>query len=200
MTSAHDPTRRFRVDEVMTTDVATVSTSTPIKEAVRVMNSKGIGALPVIGVDGTLVGILSESDFMSKRVDAEVVGELMSSPVATAAAGDLVPTAARTLLARNVKSLPVVDGAGKVVGIVSRGDLLKVFLRWDEDIRGDVLASIARSAAGVAPGAIEVGVIDGVVSLTGVVDSAQEAASVVTAAVAVTGVVHVRRDDLRLRA
>ena len=77
------------------------------------MNSKRISALPVVGVDGTLAGILSESDFMNKRVDAEVVGELMSSPVATVAADDLVPIAARILLARNVKSLPVVDRAGQ---------------------------------------------------------------------------------------
>lgn len=163
------------------------------------MNSRHISAVPVIGVDGTLAGILSESDFLSKRVDAEVVGELMSSPVATVSADDLVPAAARILLARNVKSLPVIDGAGRVVGIVSRGDLLKVFLRWDEDIRNDVLASIARSVAGLAPGVIEVGVIDGVVTLIGIVDTTRAAESVVTAAVAVSGVVHVRRDDLRVR-
>ncbi|MFZ0130706.1 MAG: CBS domain-containing protein [Candidatus Dormiibacterota bacterium] len=199
MTTSLDPTRRFRVDEVMTRDVTTVSTSTPIKEAVRVMKSNRISALPVIGLDGALVGILSESDFISKRVDAEVVGELMTSPVATVAADDIVPTAARTLLARNVKSLPVVDGAGRVVGIVSRGDLLKVFLRRDEDIRSDVQASIARSVMGGVRGVIEVGVIDGVVTLTGTVDTARAAESAVTAAVAVTGVIHVRRDDLRIR-
>lgn len=184
----------------MTPDVTTVSTSTPVKEAVRLMNSRRISALPVIGVDGTLAGILSESDFMNKRVDAEVVGELMSSPVATVAADDLVPIAARILLARNVKSLPVVDGAGQVVGIVSRGDLLKVFLRWDEDIRNDVLASIARSVADSKPGEIEVGVMDGVVTLAGTVDSARDADNAVAATVAVSGVVHVRRDDLRVRA
>jgi CBS domain-containing protein len=199
MTSFNDPTRRFRVDEVMTREVTTVSTSTPIKEAVRIMNSRRISAIPVIGVDGTLAGILSESDFISKRVDAEVVGELMSSPVATAAADDLVPAAARTLLARNVKSLPVVDGAGRIVGIVSRGDLLKVFLRWDEDIRNDVLASIVRSVPSVAPRVVDVAVLDGVVTLTGIVGTAREAEAVVTAAVAVSGVVHVRRDDLRVR-
>lgn len=200
MTSAPDPTRRFRVDELMTSDVTTVATSTPIKEAVRLMNSKRISALPVVGVDGTLAGILSESDFMSKRVDAEVVGELMSSPVATVAADDLVPIAARILLARNVKSLPVVDAAGRVVGIISRGDLLKVFLRWDEDIRNDVLASIARSVAAITPGKIEVSVIDGIVTLAGIVDTSREADDAAAAAVAVTGVVHVRRDDLRVRA
>jgi CBS-domain-containing membrane protein len=189
VTGSLDPTRRFRVDEVMTPDVTTVSTSTPVKEAVRLMNSRRISALPVIGVDGTLTGILSESDFMNKRIDAEVVGQLMSSPVATVAADDLVPIAARILLARNVKSLPVVDRAGHVVGIVSRGDLLKVFLRWDEDIRNDVLASIARSVADIKPGVIEVGVMDGVVTLAGVV-----------ATVAVSGVIHVRRDDLRVGA
>ncbi|MGA7986772.1 MAG: CBS domain-containing protein [Candidatus Dormiibacterota bacterium] len=183
----------------MTRDVTTVSTSTPLKEAARVMNTERISAVPVVGIDGTLAGILSESDFIAKRVNAEVVGELMTSPVATVAAEDLVPAAARTLLARNVKSLPVVDAAGRVVGIVSRGDLLKVFLRWDEDIRNDVLASIARSAVGSAFEGIEVGVIDGVVTLTGIVDTAREADSLVTAAVAVSGVIHVRRDDLRIR-
>jgi CBS-domain-containing membrane protein len=200
VTGSLDPTRRFRVDEVMTPDVTTVSTSTPVKEAVRLMNSRRISALPVIGVDGTLTGILSESDFMNKRIDAEVVGQLMSSPVATVAADDLVPIAARILLARNVKSLPVVDRAGHVVGIVSRGDLLKVFLRWDEDIRNDVLASIARSVADIKPGVIEVGVMDGVVTLAGVVDTAREADDAVAATVAVSGVIHVRRDDLRVGA
>ncbi|HUZ70042.1 MAG TPA: CBS domain-containing protein [Candidatus Saccharimonadales bacterium] len=200
MSNVHDPTHRFRVDEVMTAEVATVSTSTPLKEAVRIMNSKRISAVPVIGVDGTLAGILSESDFMSKRVNAEVVGELMSSPVATASADDLVPIAARTLLARNVKSLPVVDGAGRVVGIVSRGDLLKVFLRWDEEIRNDALASIARSVTAIELGVIDVSVIDGVVTLSGLVDTAREADDAVAATVAVSGVVHVRRDDLRVRA
>jgi CBS-domain-containing membrane protein len=200
MTSAPDPTRRFRVDELMTSDVTTVATSTPIKEAVRLMNSKRISALPVLGVDGTLAGILSESDFMNKRVDAEVVGELMSSPVATVPVDDLVPIAARILLARNVTSLPVVDSAGRVVGIISRGDLLKVFLRWDEDIRNDVLASIARSVTDITQGQIEVSVIDGVVTLAGIVDSPRDADAAAAAAVAVTGVVHVRRDDLRVRA
>lgn len=200
MTSTPDPTRRFRVDELMTSDVTTVATSTPIKEAVRLMNSKRISALPVVGVDGTLAGILSESDFMSKRVDAEVVGELMSSPVATVAVDDLVPIAARILLARNVKSLPVVDHAGRVVGIISRGDLLKVFLRWDEDIRNDVLASIARSVKDITAGRIEVSVIDGVVSLAGVVDTSRDADDAAAAAAAVTGVVHVRADDLHARA
>ncbi len=59
--------------------------------------------MPVIGIDGALVGIISATDFIGKRVDAEVVGELKSSPVATADPADIVPAAARTLLARNVR-------------------------------------------------------------------------------------------------
>ena len=82
-----DPLRRLTVAEVMTKDVVTVSTSTPVKQAAGLMSERRIAAIPVIGADGTLVGIISETDFIGKRVDAEVVGELMSAPVVTAAAG-----------------------------------------------------------------------------------------------------------------
>jgi len=182
----------------MTTHPVTVSTSTPIKEAARMMSRERLSAMPVIGIDGALVGIISATDFIGKRVDAEVVGELMSSPVATADPADIVPAAARILLARNVKSLPVVDGDGKVIGMVSRGDLLKVFLRRDEDIRRDVTASISATSAGAGAPAIEVSVVDGVVSLSGMVASADAARRAVTAATVVSGVMHVRSDALNL--
>jgi CBS domain-containing protein len=75
MTGFEDPTRHLTVAEVMTVDVVTVSTSTPLKEAVSLMTHRRISALPVIGLDGALVGIISETDFIGKRVNAEVVGE-----------------------------------------------------------------------------------------------------------------------------
>ena len=199
MTASGGPTRYFTVAEVMTTDVVTVSTSTPIKEAARVMTRSRIAAIPVVGVDGALVGIISETDFMGKRVNVEVVGELMTSPVATAAPDDVVPAAARTLLARNVKSLPVVDAGGRLVGIVSRADLLKVFLRSDEDIHRDVTASIAATSAEVEPPGMSVIVEDGIVTLTGTVSTPRDAELVVTAAVAVSGTVHVRSDGLTIQ-
>lgn len=196
MSNPADPSRHFTVAELMTGDVVTVSTSTPVKEAARLMSSARISAIPVIGVDGAVVGIISETDFMGKRVNVEVVGELMTSPVATAAPGDVVPAAARTMLARNVKSLPVIDADGKLVGIVSRADLLKVFLRSDEDIHRDVAASIAAAGADVEPPGVEITVTDGVVTLTGVARSAGDADRVVTAAIAVSGAVHIRHDAL----
>ena len=196
MAGPDDPTRRLTVAEVMTTDVVTVSTSTPVKEAAGLMSQRRIAAIPVIGADGTLVGIISETDFIGKRVDVEVVGELMSAPVMTARPGDLVPLVARILLARNVKSLPVVDDGARVVGIVSRADLLKVFLRSDRDIRRDVIASVAASAIDVEPPGIGVTVIDGVVTLTGTVRTTGDIGRVTTAAIAVSGVVHVRSDDV----
>jgi len=199
VTASGGPTRYFTVAEVMTTDVVTVSTSTPIKEAARLMSRSRIAAIPVIGVDGALVGIISETDFMGKRVNVEVVGELMTSPVATAAPDDVVPAAARTLLSRNVKSLPVVDAARRLVGIVSRADLLKVFLRSDEDIHRDVTASIASTSAVIEPPGVGVTVEDGVVTLTGTVGTTRDAELVVTAAVAVSGTVHVRSDGLTVK-
>ncbi|MFI5287641.1 MAG: CBS domain-containing protein [Candidatus Dormibacteria bacterium] len=196
MADSHDPSRRLTVAEVMTTDVVTVSTSTPVKEAAGLMSQRRIAALPVIGADGTLVGIISETDFIGKRVDAEVVGELMSAPVVTAGPDDPVPLVARILLARNVKSLPVVDDSTRVVGIVSRADLLKVFLRSDRDIRRDVIASVAASAIDVEPPGIGITVTDGVVTLTGTVRTTSDIRRVTTAAIAVSGVVHVRSDDV----
>jgi CBS domain-containing protein len=174
----------------------TVSTSTPVKQAAGLMSERRIAAIPVIGADGTLVGIISETDFIGKRVDAEVVGELMSAPVVTAGPGDPVPLVARILLARNVKSLPVVDGGARVVGIVSRADLLKVFLRSDRDIRRDVITSVAASAIDVEPPGFEITVTDGVVTVTGAVRTIADIARVTTAAIAVSGVVHVRSDGV----
>jgi CBS domain-containing protein len=191
-----DPLRRLTVAEVMTTDVVTVSTSTPIKQAAGFMSHQRIAAIPVIGADGTLVGIISETDFIGKRVDAEVVGELMSTPVVTARPDDPVPLVARILLARNVKSLPVVDDSARVVGIVSRADLLKVFLRSDRDIRRDVITSVAASAIDAEPPDIGITVTDGVVTLTGMVRTIADIGRVTTAAIAVSGVVHVRSDGL----
>ena len=200
MTGAADPTRRLTVAEVMTTDVVTVSTSTPVKEAAGLMSRRRISAIPVIGIDGALVGIISETDFMGKRVDAEVVGELMSAPVVTVSSDDLVPAVARTLLSRNLKSLPVVGAGARVIGIVSRADLLKVFLRGDHDIRSDVIASIAAVTPEVDPPGIAVSVADGVVTLTGTVGETRDVERLVTAAIAVSGVVHVRPDGLTVSA
>jgi CBS domain-containing protein len=196
MAGPDDPQRRLTVAEVMTTEVVTASTSTPVKEAAGLMSQRRIAAIPVIGADGTLVGIISETDFIGKRVDVEVVGELMSTPVVTARPDDPVPLVARILLARNVKSLPVVDDGARVVGIVSRADLLKVFLRSDRDIRRDVITSVAASAIDVEPPGIGITVTDGVVTLTGTVRTTADIKRVTTAAIAVSGVVHVRSDDL----
>jgi CBS domain-containing protein len=196
MAGPDDPRRRLTVAEVMTTDVVTASTSTSVKEAAGLMSQRRIAAIPVIGADGTLVGIISETDFIGKRVDVEVVGELMSAPVVTARPDDPVPLVARILLARNVKSLPVVDDGARVVGIVSRADLLKVFLRSDRDIRRDVIASVAASAIDVEPPGIGITVTDGVVTLTGTVRTIGDIGRVTTAAIAVSGVVHVRSDDV----
>src|ERR1035441_8853736 len=196
MAGPDDPRRRLTVAEVMTTDVVTASTSTPVKEAAGLMSQRRIAAIPVIGADGTLVGIISETDFIGKRVDVEVVGELMSAPVVTARPNDPVPLVARILLARNVKSLPVVDDGAQVVGIVSRADLLKVFLRSDRDIRRDVITSVAASAIDVEPPGIGITVTDGVVTLTGTVRTIADIARVTTAAIAVSGVIHVRSDGV----
>ncbi len=191
MAGPDDPTRRLTVAEVMTTDVVTVSTSTPVKEAAGLMSERRIAAIPVIGADGTLVGIISETDFIGKRVDVEVVGELMSAPVVTARPGDPVPLVARILLARNVKSLPVVDDGAQVVGIVSRADVLKSYLRSDADIQSDIANRVIRGSMWLDPSSFDISVDDGVVRISGEVDRRSDVEILTTLTFAVEGVIGV---------
>jgi CBS domain-containing protein len=101
------------------------------------------------------------------KAGALTAGDLMSSPAVTVRAGAPLAEAARIMAHEGVKRLPVVDDAGLLAGVVSRADLLKVFLRDDEDIAEEVRREIASSVFQRPSSAVHVAVHDGVVTLTG---------------------------------
>ncbi|MCK2215920.1 CBS domain-containing protein [Actinomadura sp. ATCC 31491] len=125
----------------------------------------------------------------------ETAGELMTSPAFVTTPEVPIVQAARLMDRHGVKRLPVVDAGGRLVGIVSRRDLIKVFVRADQDIKDIVLAGIPSSVMWTDPAGIDVQVRDGVVTLSGVVSRHTEAIAAVRMTESVDGVVAVR-DEL----
>jgi CBS-domain-containing membrane protein len=177
------------VADVMTRTVVVVNAFTPFKDIVRRMQEYRVSALPVVDEDGLLLGIVSEGDMILKE-DPELEGEprlfessrrrsdrskaagliaseVLSRPVITTTPEATLGEAARLMHRHHVKRLPVLDEDGRVVGIVSRADLLKVFLRDDDDIATEVREDIVRRTLWIEPDTIRVMVRDGVVRLEG---------------------------------
>ncbi|MEU8251329.1 CBS domain-containing protein [Nonomuraea sp. NPDC048916] len=125
----------------------------------------------------------------------ETAGELMTSPAHVTTPDSPVVLAARLMDRHGVKRLPVVDADGKLVGIVSRRDLIKVFVRGDDMIRNLVLAGIPSAVMWADPKGVDVKVTDGIVHLSGVVGKHTEAIAAVRMVESIDGVVGVR-DEL----
>ncbi|WP_369386532.1 CBS domain-containing protein [Streptomyces sp. CG1] len=176
------------VSDVMTHTVAAVGRRAPFKEIVQLMQDWRVSALPVIEGEGRVAGVVSEADLLPKeelrddpdtgylqlrqpvdvaKAGALTAGDLMSSPAVTIRAGATLAEAARTMAREGVKRLPVVDEAGLLAGVVSRADLLKVFLRDDEDIAEEVRREIVSYLFPLSSSAVQIEVHDGVVTLTG---------------------------------
>ncbi|MEU5979287.1 CBS domain-containing protein [Streptomyces sp. NPDC047315] len=181
---------RYTVGDVMTRDVLAATPTAGFKEVVTAMESRRVTAVPVVDGEQRVVGVVSEADLLAKeeyhdrvpglieqgqdlartaKAGAVTVGELMTSPAITVGASDPLPRAARLMARHQVKRLPVIDRAGVLQGVVSRVDLLKVFLRADEDIAAEVRREVVDRVLPVSHHSVEVAVSDGVVSLTGTV-------------------------------
>ncbi|MDW8803775.1 CBS domain-containing protein [Streptomyces scabiei] len=176
------------VSDVMTQTVVAVGRDANFKEIVRLMQEWKVSALPVLEGEGRVVGVVSEADLLPKeefrdsdpdrstqlrrlsdlaKAGSVTAGELMTSPALTVRANETLAQAARTLARAKVKRLPVVDELGMLQGIVSRADLLKVFLRDDEDIAEQVRREVVSYLFPAPPSAVRVEVRDGIVTLGG---------------------------------
>jgi predicted transcriptional regulator len=183
----------------MSTRVLSAREETPLKEVAAVMIRNRIGGLPVTDGVGRVLGIVSESDLQPTREAAPLrpirtAGDVMSRPIITLSEEDTVTQAARVLQRHGLKRAPVVrDGA--VVGMITRSDLLRPYLRTDSEIRADVEEVLLDD--GPAPHGLEVEVEGGVVRLNGLVADRRQQAITVRLARGVEGVIDVR-DDLRV--
>ncbi len=181
------------VDELMTRNVVRVRPDTPFKEIVRELAENDVTAVPVVDPSGRVVGVVSEADLMRKSADqpdpfgrvpvpspeawerAKAEGaraeEIMSAPPVCARPEWNVVETARLMAAQNVKRLPVVDETDKLVGIVSRADVLRVFLREDDAIRSEIQHDLLERTMGLPPSAVRAEVSEGQVTLTGSVEA-----------------------------
>lgn len=197
----------WTVADVMVEDVVTVGADTPYRRLVELLWTFGISGLPVADTDGRVVGIVSESDLTKHQErpvgvrrpkgdvsleSALVAKDLMSAPAVTISADATLSEAARLMRERNLKRLPVVDGNGDLVGIVSRADLLKVFLRSEETLSWDIDEVLRRSL--VVPGNVRATSSEGVIRVTGSVESAEQAERIEAALGKLAGVVAVENE------
>jgi len=190
--------RRWTVADVMTTRVHVASPTTPFKLVVRLIQENKISAVPIVDQAGTPVGVVSESDLLLKerrreiessasllhmrrrrrervKADGLVASDVMTAPPITVTSDTTMTQAARIMQERNVRRLVVVDGRGKIRGVVSRSDLLQVFLRTDEDIRDEVKEGLIPALMLDLEPPLEVEVRFNVVTLAGEVNRRSDA-------------------------
>ncbi|MFF7389392.1 CBS domain-containing protein [Streptomyces scabiei] len=203
------PDSPYTVSDVMTHTVVAVGRDAPFKEIVQLFDQWKVSALPVLEGEGRVVGVVSEADLLHKeefrdvddtrgdfadrlKAGAVTAGELMNAPAVSVHADATLAEAARVMARRKVKRLPVVDRVGMLQGVVSRGDLLKVFLRPDEEMAEEIRDSVLTSLPSTE--AITVTVVEGVVTLGGSLPERGLAPVLARAVRAVEGVVDIRLD------
>jgi len=200
------------VQEVMTTSVVRVEPETGFREIEALLAEYDITAVPVVDLAGGVVGIVSEADLLRKqaaqedpsvmrpapppraaapdRAQGTTAQELMSAPAVCIGPGASVVAAARLMEANRVTRLPVV-AAGRLVGMVSRSDLLRVFLRGDQAIHREIVEEVLNVTSSVSAAAVGVEVDQGRVTLSGPVERPELATVLVRLCRSVDGVVSV---------
>lgn len=217
-----------KVGNVMTSDVISVGEAVPFKEVAGLLARHRISGVPVVDEDDKVTGVISESDLVlrqaredagaprrrlwrtrSARVSAAKAGaltaaQLMSSPPITVRAVDSIAHSARIMADHRVERLPVLDEEQRLVGIVTRSDVLQVFLRTDADIRQEVVDEILVRTLWLVPTTVAVRVDNGVVTLEGLLERESEVGIAVRMTAQIDGVVSVvdnltaRYDDSHL--
>ncbi|WP_435857099.1 CBS domain-containing protein [Streptomyces mobaraensis] len=185
------------VGDLMTHHVVRVRPDTPYKAIVRKLTEYEITAVPVVDGGGRVVGMVSQADLMPKaaglsaaparprpgppggrpvpetgaKAEGVRAADLMTSRPVCARPDWTVAEAALVMTERNLGRLPVVDEAEVLVGIVSRGDILRVYLRDDAAIRSEIELDVLWRCLGLSPSAVRVRVSQGQVTLTGTVEA-----------------------------
>jgi CBS domain-containing protein len=207
----------MKIESLMTRDVVSVTPDTPLKDVAALLSEKHISGLPVCDTDGTVLGVVSEADILRleqgigpyvggrlrwlvRRLDDEIdklgartAGAAMTAPALTVRPIDHAAAAARLMVGHRINRLPVV-AEGKLVGIVTRADLVRAFHRTDDEITDEIRDDVLRGGLWIDPDTLGVAVEDGVVTVSGPVGTDLEAEGVVRAIRRVPGVVDVRSE------
>jgi CBS-domain-containing membrane protein len=176
----------MRVSDLMTPEPVATHPDAPLKDAARKMTEHRISGLPVTDSDNHVVGILTESDFVDlaragggapglldvlfvdhKQAGPMTVSDIMTRKVVTIGPDASHVEAARVLHRKRIKRLPVVDDEGRLLGVISRADLLRIYSRSDEEIRDLIVDRILAKVMAVDPAMVEIRVEDGFVFLGG---------------------------------
>ena len=180
------------VSELMTTDVVDVRQDATFAEIAKLLAEHGITAVPVVDDTDRPLGVVSEADLLRKeasrldpagllpslhpesaertKADATTAEGLMTSPAVVARPEWTVVEAAQAMERSRVKRLPVVDESGRLIGVVSRADLLRVFLRGDRAVREEITGDVLMRTLSIPPTAVTVHVVEGRVTLRGTVE------------------------------
>ena len=199
------------VKDVMTTQVVAVRRDATFKEMAATLRRFRVSAFPVLDDHEKVIGVVSEADMLAKEALADpgvidglmhrkevrkagglTAGDLMTHPPVTASPDDPVEQAARMMHFLRVKRLPVVNSGGRLVGIVSRADVLAVFDRTDEEIRKDIVDTMLLHEFLIDPRQFRVTVESGVVTMEGTPETAALGHALARKARHVPGVVAVR--------
>jgi CBS domain-containing protein len=200
------------VADIMTHNAVAVRKDARFKDIVQVMRARRFSAFPVLDDNNMVVGVVSEDDLLIRegfrvpgsgrrfllrhsdraKADGLTAAELMTSPAITIRPEADVAQAARIMHTRHVKRLPVVTEAGRLVGIVSRVDLLGIYDRPDGEIRSEILSQVIESEFVLDSLAFTVTVDSGVVTVAGPVDSEDVGLNMLEQIARVAGVVTVR--------
>jgi CBS domain-containing protein len=200
-----------RVEELMSAPVVTVQPDAPLREVAALLVEHGVSGVPVIQ-DGEVVGVVSEADIVAKEQAsgaprssggrrprrsrrsamarlrrATTAGEAMTSPAITIAGWRPASAAAALMVEHGVKRLPVVKD-GRLIGLITRADLVRAFARSDAELESEI-RNLLHRAIWIEPGSVTASVYDGRATLSGVVESALDAELLVRGVERVPGIV-----------
>jgi CBS domain-containing protein len=205
------------VKDVMSTHVIAVRQNASYKDMAAMLHEQRVSAFPVLDEHNKVIGVVSESDLLTKealegtvpgmlqsmmsqrehaRASAVTAAELMTKPPVTIGPDEPVTQAARLMYSRRLKRLPVTSDDGTLIGIVTRADVLSVYSRPDADIQREIIQDLILGMFACDPARFTVTVADGIVTIEGAPENDLVGRDIIDAARHVEGVVAVR-DRLR---
>ncbi|MEU3403617.1 CBS domain-containing protein [Streptomyces sp. NPDC006670] len=207
--------KHLKVADLMTDEVVSVAPGTAFKNVAKLLAQYDVSGFPVLDDEDRVVGVVSQTDLLghampgsdpaeqkSTAAGPPSAGEVMSAPAVTVHAEETAADAARLMTRRSIERLPVVDVEDRLVGIVTRRDLLRIFLRPDSEIRRRVTDDVLTDVLGVPAGDVDVHVVDGIVTLDGQVERRSQLPALLSLVERLDGVVAVasrvtaRTDDM----